>query len=201
MDPFTVQEVFKEIEAMDLDESNEADNWELERHLFKQQIKELENALNKSTKFHQKFVDDVIQSEEIRNQDFDREKKELITVNKRQNAQIRELTKEKSFYETTCIALMQEKEINSNAKNQSTEVEEQLLPSKRSTTRTSKLQSKGAGSDSKFKISTKLFGDNKKLKEKIVKLTKSNAGLRLQVKQLENFKKKIESRKEQQVRA
>lgn len=200
MDPCNPHEVIYQTETMDLDESNEAENWEVERQLLKQQIKELESALNKSKKFHQKFVDDVVQSEEIRIREFDRDKKELVAVNKRQKAEIRQLTKDKLFYETTCTALMQEKEKSSNAESQSTERQKSSIQSKRSATRTPKLPTLGSDSDSKFKISTKLFKDNKKLKEKVTKLTKFNAGLRLKVKQLENFKNKIESRKEEQVR-
>lgn len=200
MDSCNFHEAVCQTESMNLDESNEADNWEVERHLLKQQIKELQSALNKTKKFHQKFVDEVIQTEEIRIQEFDREKKELVAVNKRQNAEIRELTKDKLFYETTCTALIQEKEKSSNADSQSVERQESLLQSKRSTTRIPKLPTLGSSSESKYKISTKLFLENKKLKEKVKQLTKSNAGLRLNIKQLENFKNKIESRKEQQVR-
>lgn len=37
------------------------DNWEVEKHLLKTTIQELESALDKSKKFHRKFVDDVIE--------------------------------------------------------------------------------------------------------------------------------------------
>lgn len=89
--------------------------------------------------------------------------------------------------------------MSSNVVMRSTKVDTPLLPSERSTVRTPKLQTKSSANDSKYKISTKLFDDNKKLKEKISKLSKSNASFRQQIKKLENFKNKIESRKEQQV--
>lgn len=121
---------------MDVDESNDTGNWEVEKHLLKQQIKELENALDKSKKLHRKFADDVIESEDIRNRDYDRAKRELIAVNKRQIAEIRELTKDKCFYETTCAELLKEKEMISNADNssQSTSVLKSFVPTKCSTT-------------------------------------------------------------------
>lgn len=191
MDQFNLQEIIFESDTMDLDQVNEEVNWEVER-------KELESALNKAKKFHQKFVDDVIQTEEIRNQEFYIKKRDLIAVNKRQNAQIRELSKDKSFFESTCNALLKEKEVSCTSISQSTEPQESMPPSKRSTHRTTQIKS--SCSASKFKISTKLFDDNEKLKEKLAKLSKSNTSLRLQVKKLENFKKKIENRREQQVR-
>lgn len=108
--------------------------------------------MKKSKKFHQKFVDYVIQIEEIRNQEFDREKKELIAVNKRQNAQIRELSKDKCFYESTCNDLLKENEVLCNSVIQSKEPQKSMLPFTftRPTTRTSQLKS--SGSESKFRI-------------------------------------------------
>lgn len=181
------------------------DNWEVEKHLLKTTIQELESALDKSKKFHRKFVDDVIESEEIRNQDFDRMKKELIAVNKRQVNEIRALTKDKKFYEDTCNALIEEKErSNTENSNQSPSVDKRIPQTKCSTNESLELTTKSrAGrkrscSDSKYKMSTKLFEDNKKLKEKLSKVTKANATLRQRVKQLENFKSKIQSRNQQQ---
>lgn len=192
-------EYIYESENMDFEEASEMDNWEMERQLLQQQVKDLDSALNKSKKFHQKFVDDVVHSEEVRNQEFEREKREMIGVNKQQAAQIRELTKEKIFYETTCAALMQEADMRP-PEIQPAEKQKSLPPSNRLTRRnTGKTKSKTAVNDSNFKISTKLFHDNKKLKEKVSKLTKLNADLRRQVKQLENFKSKTETKKQRQV--
>lgn len=42
------------------------DGLEAEKHHLIQQVKQLENALDKERKFHRKFVDDVVQSEEVR---------------------------------------------------------------------------------------------------------------------------------------
>lgn len=101
---FNKEEIFEsESERMDVD-----NNWELEKNLLETKIKDLENTLVKSKKFHQKFVDDVIESEEIRNQEFDRVKRELTAINKQQIAEIRVLTKDKNFYEATCNALIKD---------------------------------------------------------------------------------------------
>lgn len=108
---FNQEEIF-ESESMDVD-----NNWELEKHLLETKIKDLENALVKSKKFHQKFVDDVIESEETRNQEFDRVKRELTAINKQHIAEIRVLTKDKNFYEATCNALI--KDTSSKAENSS----------------------------------------------------------------------------------
>lgn len=192
------QDEIYQSENMDMDV-----NWEVERHLLETKIKDLENALDKSKKNHQKFVDDVIESEDLRNQEFDRVKRELTAINKRQLAEIRQLTKDKKFYEATCNEMMKERERAENS-NQSSSVFEPSLQTKSSTTEGLKSGSiipsterKSTRNVSKYKISTKLFEDNRKLKDKISKLTKANATLRLQVKQLDNFKTKTQNRKQQ----
>lgn len=131
-------------------------------------------------------------------------KKELSAINKQQTAQIRELTKDKNFYEATCNALM--KDIN-KAENpsESTTEPKPFVQIKSSTSETLKSSSrsrsgtKSARCDSKYKISTKLFEDNKKLWDKLSKLTRANASLRLQVKRMEKAETKFQSKKQQQV--
>ncbi len=181
-------------------------NWETEKYLLESKIKDLQNAMDKSKKLHQKFVDDAIESEEIRNREFYRTKRELKAINKQQIAEIRELTKAKNFYELTCNELMKECEKSSTAeqsKQSSTNFEP--FQSKSSTAESSKLPSTSRGERkttrgaSKYKISTKLFEDNKKLKDKISKITKANATLRQQVQRLEKFKLKMKSGKDQQL--
>lgn len=175
------------------------DDWETEKHLLEVKIKELENALEKSKKFHRKFVDDVVESEEIRNQEFDRAKREFTENNKKQLAEIRELKKDKNFYEALSNNLIKEKEASSKAASlkQSSIVFEPIQPSKSSTAgnlrSASQQKTTRKTSDGSYKISTKLFEDNKKLKIKVSTLTRANATLRLQVKRLEDFKTKIKA--------
>ncbi|KAJ6645237.1 hypothetical protein Bhyg_00441, partial [Pseudolycoriella hygida] len=64
---------------------------EAENYSLTQQIKQLENVLDKEKKFHRKFVEDVIQSEELRNLDFEKERKELLADKKRLAAENRQL--------------------------------------------------------------------------------------------------------------
>lgn len=181
------------------------DNWESEKHLLETKIRDLEKALDKSKKLHKKFVDDVIESEELRNREFERTTRELKAINKKQAAQIRELTKDKSFYEATCNELMKEKEMSSKAvhSKQLSTVFEPFQQTKSKTAASSKSSSaprnerKTTRGASNYKISTKLFEDNKKLKEKVLKLTQANATLRQQVQRLENANLKMKSGKEQ----
>lgn len=131
----------------------------------------------------------MVESEEIRNREFERTSRELKAINKQQTAQIRELTKDKNFYEATCNELMKEKAMSSKTEQRK----------KSATAESSKLSSisdavsKTARGSSMYKISTKLFEDNKKLKNKVSRLTKANATLRQQVQRLENSKLKMKS--------
>lgn len=187
------------------------DNWEVEKQLLETKVKDLEKALDKSKKLHRKFVEDVIDSEELRNQDFDRLKKELVAVNKRQATEIRELTKDTNFYEATCNALMKETSTHAdNLLESSSRVNEfpQTTDTLDVTANQATLQTgqatirnvrKVIRSGGKYKISTKLFEENKKIKQKNAKLTAANAHLRLRVKQLEHFKNKCKKITQQQV--
>lgn len=178
------------------------ESWETEKYLLETKIKDLQNALEKSKKFHKKFVDDAIESEEIRNRGFERMKIELKAINKQQIAQIRELTKDKSFYESTCNELMKEKEISSKIDHskQSSTVFEPFQQIKCATAESSKFLSIPSAERKNIRGASKvkLFEDNKKLRDKIKELTKTNATLRQQVKRLENIKLKMKNKKEQQ---
>lgn len=83
---------------------------EAENYSLTQQIKQLENGLDKETKFHRKFVEDVIQSEELRNLDFEKQRRELLEHNKRLVAENRQLTIDKTFYKTSYDSLMKEED-------------------------------------------------------------------------------------------
>lgn len=176
---------------------------EAEKHSLTQQIKQLENGLDKEKKFHRKFVEDVIQSEEMRNLDFEKQRKELLEDKKRLLAENRQLTNDKSFYKTSYDSLMREEDLkNKNHSNRthSTSIPDSLS-SNYSTANESARESVSLPSinqqkKSKMisKLSEKIFEENKKLKLRTKKLTRDNASLRLKVKQLENFKSKIQNK-------
>lgn len=175
---------------------------EAEKHSLTQQIRQLENALEKEKKFHRKFVEDVIQTEEVRNLDFEKERRELLEDKKKLVAEIRQLAKDKSFYKTSYDSLMEEEDLkNKNQSNRnrdhplaisdsssshySTANELVSLPSIKKQPKKSKVISK---------LSEKIFHENKILKLRTTKLTRDNATLRLKVKQLENFKSKTQDK-------
>lgn len=87
------------------------DYLEAEKHYLNQRIKELENAVEKQKKFHRKFVEDVVESEEIRIQDFDKERKELVEDRKRLVTENRQLAKDKLFYHHAYSQLIKDEEI------------------------------------------------------------------------------------------
>ncbi len=97
---------------MDFDIDTEADFYqridalEADKHSLTQQIKQLENSLDKEKKFHRKFVDDVIQSEEMRNLDFEKQRREFLENIKQLVAANRQLTNDKAFYKTSYDSLM-----------------------------------------------------------------------------------------------
>lgn len=173
---------------------------EAEKHSLLHQIKQLENGLDKEKKFHRKFVEDVIQSEELRNLDFEKQRKELLEENKRLLAVNRQLTIDKTFYKTSYDSLIddedrtkpnQSKETatsSDSVSNYSTANESVPAPSSSQRKKTKTIS----------KLSEQMFDENKRLKLRTTKLSRDNALLRLKVKQLENFKNKIQNKKVQQ---
>lgn len=191
---------------IDMDFDEKINYLEGENYNLSQQIKQLESALDKQKKYHRKFVEDVIQSEEIRNKDFDKERKELVDDRKRLITENRVLAKDKSFYQTAYDALMAENNSNHSSKSSGQLVRATFRSyntrssiNSLSTPEPSSLSSVQHRSSKVIsKASEKLFEENKKLKLKIMKLTKDNALLRSKHAQLENFKKKMENKKLQQ---
>lgn len=188
---------------MDLDTEIEIyqriDVLEAEKHSLTQQIKQLENAFDKEKKFHRKFAEDVIHSEEVRNLDFEKERKELLEDNKRLVAENRQLTKDKCFYKTSYDSLMREDDSrnkNHSYMTRSSSVSDSLSSNYSTANESASLPSMYQRKKSKMisKLSEKTFEENKKLKLRTTKLTRDNASLRLKVKQLENFKNKIQNK-------
>lgn len=189
---------------------------EAERHSLADQIKQLERALDKEKKFHRKFAEDVIQSEESRNLDFEKQRKELLEQNKKLVAVNRELTKENSFYKTSYDSLMKEEDSkdryhsahssssysahsSSNYSAHSSCISDSISSNYSTATESASLPSKSRIKKSKeiSKLSEKIFEENRRLKMRNTKLARDNTSLRLKVKQLENFKNKIQNKTSQ----
>lgn len=175
---------------------------EAEKDSLTQQTKQLENALDKEKKFHRKFVEEVIQSEEMRNVDFEKQRKELLENNKRLVSEKRQVSNDLAFYKTSYDSLM--KEEDSKKKNHSHRTYSSFNPDSLSNSSSNystanesvPLPSINQQKKSKVisKLSEKIFEENKRLKLRTTKLTRDNATLRLKVKQLENFKSKIQNK-------
>lgn len=175
------------------------DTLEAEKHSLAQQVKQLENALDKEKKFHRKFVEDVIQSEETRNLDFEKQRKELLEDNKRLASEKRQLANDKSFYKTSYDSLMKEEELkkkNNCYGTHSSSISDSLSSNYSTANESVSSRSNYQQKKSKVisKLSEKTFEENKRLKLRTTKLTGDNASLRLKVKQLENFKNKIQNK-------
>lgn len=71
---------------------------ETENFRLNQQLVELQKALDKQTKYHRKFTEDMEATEKIRTQDFKEEKRSLTEGNKLLTKENRQLSKVCSFY-------------------------------------------------------------------------------------------------------
>lgn len=211
MDEEDPEELYKRIESL-----------EIEKSLLSQQVKDVENALCKQKIFHRKFVADVTEAEEMRIKDFNNETKELHEENKRLKAEIRDLAKEKAFYQAAYNSFAEEDDTNnpkmrSNNISQSTSepVQHQhpyntrrsstnFHPSSSSSLKSNlsisevaihSTRNKNKSLKEVTKLSEKWFKDYKKMKLKLLKLSGDNTHLKLKVKKLENFKNSVENKK------
>lgn len=185
---------------------------EAENRCLHQQVKQLENALEKEKKFHRKFAEDVIQSEEIRQKDFAKERKDLIEDKKRLLAENRALAKDKLFYQNAFTDLTQTEDAKSSYLPSRTAIPTRSYDTRQSRSKlepsalsispflspSTSLSTPQTCSKKISKVSEKLFEEIKKMKLKASKLTKDNASLRAKVKQLENFKTKSLNKRSQQ---
>lgn len=159
-------------------------------------IADIEKSYEKHKKFHRKFVDDVVETERIRIDDFKKEKRSLIDENKSLVGLNRQLAKDATFYKKSYEELANESaEIRSHKSTEasaekSTELYEEPTPSSFQT----QTKIKNKSSKSIAKISESLFLENKKLKVKVTNLTADIRLLKKKNQQLENFRKKINNK-------
>lgn len=182
-------------------------------HLSKN-VAELEKALEKQRKFHRKFAEDVVATEKIRIQDFNEKKRSWTERNKRLTQELRQITKDFTFYKSAyeelatevtpaCSSQPEQKlsprsSLSSSASPLSVRSTKSTATSTMNDTRV--LQSNSSecihkSSKILSKISEKLLLDNKRLKMKLDNLGGIIRGLKAKNQRLENFKKRIENKK------
>ncbi len=91
-------------------EDEQVTDFEIERGNLFQKVKALEKVLDRQKQFHRKFADDVIVSESIRNEDFAKEKRDLVEQNKELRKENRQLKKDVSFYKGAFEEVLKEDE-------------------------------------------------------------------------------------------
>lgn len=174
----------------------------LEAEIFRltQQFTDVEKALEKQKKFHRKYAEDVVVTEKLRIQDFKEEKRSLIEQNTLLIKENRQLTIDSTFYKKAYEELANEVEpasiSQSNLRTASNSSFSASVPAATSVT-DAVNSSKCSHKSSKVlsKISEKLLLENKKLKVKLENLNATIRILKSKNQKLENFKKKIDTKK------
>ncbi len=150
---------------------------------LKQQVSELEKALEKQKKFHRKFVEEVDATERLRTQDFKEEKSGLNNRIKSLVNEKRQLSIDCTFYKKSYNELIKEKESIDRSNDRATaRTKSPAVVSERS----SKVLSQ---------LSEKILAENQKLKVKVEGLNRTIRILKSKNVKLENFKTKIENKK------
>lgn len=197
-----------EIENIQLNDSLR--DLEAENDHLMEQVNVLEKALEKEKKFHRKYADEVTVTEAVRNEDFRKEKRTLVEENKSLVKQNRQLKKDMEFYKKAHEELSKEDESTvTNLSNAAKKMHGHPAPtsSSKSTRRSFTAESQTIlncslqvdcthkSAKTLTKVNEKLFVENKKLKMKISNLSATIATLKKKVKQLENFRNKIDNKK------
>lgn len=91
-------------------EDEQVTDFEIERGNLFQKVEALEKQLDRQKQFHRKFADDVIVSESIRNEDFAKEKRDLVEQNKELRKENRQFKKDVSFYKAAFEEVLKEDE-------------------------------------------------------------------------------------------
>lgn len=161
----------------------------------------LKNDIEKRKNFHRRYVNDVTATEAIRIQDFNKEKKEFSEERKQMSKVNRQLVKDLEFYkkaheelakrELSVVEAGNSSQSNSNDGKQATSTSESQTVSNRPPSR----QIKQKSSTVVAKINLSLFEENKQLQKKLSDMSSKNSLLNKKVKQLENFRSKIENKK------
>lgn len=194
-----------------------------ENHLLQNDLDQIKKSFERYKDLHRKFVEDTIESEKLRIDDYNKLKKSLSDDISSLRSENNRIKKDLSFYKKCCQEFNKEDDqlrkksprndvsiIKSNQDkfNQKDEIPiiKRVTRSSTSDTRTPEPQIESNLCSNKnqyrsnnpkvfFKINEKLFEENKKLKLKISVLTKDNNLLRTKNKQLDNFKNKINDKK------
>lgn len=151
---------------------------------LKDQVSQLKKCLDKEKKFHRKFADEVELTESTRINDFKNEKRLLVEENQSLLKENRQLAKDVTFYKNAHEELSKETEITKFPS----------IPSEMpSTSRSREVPEKSTQRSTKLstKSNTKLFEENKTLRQKIADMKAALAVLKKQNKQYEGFVNKI----------
>ncbi len=212
---------FDSLESENVSLTNCVEEMEADNFRLSEQVTALEKTLEKQKSFHRKFVDDVVESERIRNEDFKSQKRSLTQTNKSLIDQNRQLNKDVSFYKGAYEELVKEENsVETTSSNQrpakkrlmSSEMEDNPSQSKRFSTRlavtsTQALSStistiiqgqadnKRMSSKKLSKISEKIFSENKKLKLKVNNLSATILLLKKKIRKLESNDEKTTKQK------
>lgn len=178
-------------------------NLETENHILAGRLNMLEKKMEKEKKFHRKFADEVSASESLRSEDFRKEKQAIVEENKSFIRENRQLKKDVDFYKKAHAELTKEDELGGIANSFKQIQNPRQEPSLSKSTRASRFQSivylptNCTHKSAKVlgKTNDKLYEDNKKLRLKISSLNADAAILKRKIKQLENFKVKIDNKK------
>ncbi len=194
---------FKSIETENTILTEKVASLETENFGLNQQLVQLQKALDKQTKFHRKFTEDVEVTEKIRTQDFKEEKRSLTEQNKLLTKENRQLSKDCSFYKNAFEELAKDSESTTNSEPNRASSQSPII-AKSTSSGSAQVSSQFHSSmcthkSSKVlsKISEKLLLENKKLKLKLESLNEVVRGLKAKNKQLDDFKKKIDNKKMQ----
>lgn len=189
------------LEAENIELADSLKNLEAENNTLTEQLNMLEKKLEKEKKFHRKFVDEVSASESVRNEDFQKEKRAYIEQNKSLNRENRQLKKDVEFYKKAHAELTKEDGPRTSPKQPKTPREEPAAMTSK-LARSSRSQTVCVPNDCTHKsakvlskVNDKLYQDNKLLQLKISSLNGTIAILKKKIKQLENFKLKIDNKK------
>lgn len=212
-----IDNFFQSIEIENNSLTDHVTTIETENFRLNQQVVDLEKALEKQKKFHRKYAEDVVVTENLRIQDFKEEKRTLIDENKSLIKANRQLTKELTFYKKTFEEMTKADELSSNPPtNQRTPNKSRKSASAPSpptitsrmtkSTATSMMNATDSSQTNAFErshksskvlsqISEKLLAENKKLKGRTETLNATIKILKSKNQKLENFKKKIDHKK------
>lgn len=180
---------------------------DLEGEVFRitQQCGQLEAALAKQKKFHRKYAEDMVTTEDNRTADFKEEKRSLVEQIQSLTKVNRQLDKDLDFYKKAYQELcIEDEEERTASKRQPVKNTSQRRASAENITtsvasmanvqiKLSECQHKSSKVLSK--MLEKFMMENKKLKSKVESLNSSVRILKAKSQQFENLKKKINNKK------